>query len=314
MLSFQESAVVGSEAILALYPILIKSIPVSLPTQIVSRLLTFAGASGTLASKEDWLSLFGSPPAVERTLLLGLLTTLHIYVSYVAFSSLSAGVAMSLFYTYPLWNLVGARFFFGETMSRESMKLMAVGILGTFLVSTKGITDEIRGLKINSAGVLVGVAAALGAAITESAMYFAVKVNERNNPWSSTLELYGGALLCVIPLLVLRIIKISFSWATWGPMILFNLIIGFAGYALRFYTIPKVSTEVFGLLSFTGVLASFIFGYLFFKERPGLWSLVGAALIAYAASRIETIKEAAKPPPNYAIKTQYSKIPKLSTV
>jgi drug/metabolite transporter (DMT)-like permease len=290
MLSLIESGVVGSEAILALYPILIKTIPVNLPTQIVSRLLTFTGAAGVAASKEDWLSVFGNPAALQRTLGLGALTSLHVYVSYVAFSSLSTGVAMSLFYTYPLWNLMGARFFFGEATHPDTFKLMAIGILGTFLVSTKGMSDEIRGITRNSAGVLIGVLAALAAAATESGMYFAVKVNERNNPWSSTLELYGGALLCLLPLLLLQLIRVTFSWATWGPMILFNLIIGFAGYALRFYTIPKVSTEVFGLLSFTGVLASFVFGYLFLKERPSLWSLVGATMIAYAASRIETIK------------------------
>ena len=39
MISIDESYVVGSEAILSLYPILIKAIPTSLPTQIFSRLI-----------------------------------------------------------------------------------------------------------------------------------------------------------------------------------------------------------------------------------------------------------------------------------
>lgn len=290
MLNLNESAVVGSEVALSLYPILIKTIPVNIPTQIFSRLLTFTAASGSLSTKADIFSLVSSQPALLRTLGLGLLTVAHIYVSYVAFSSLSAGVAMSLFYTYPLWNLIGGAAFFNETIHTSTYGHMFIGILGTFLLSTKGIHDEFRGLTQNSLGALLGAAAALSAALTESAMYFAVKTNEQQNPWSSTLELYGGALIWALPMVLLGIVKVSYSFKTWLPIVGFNLIIGFLGYALRFYTIPKVSTEIFGLLSFTGVLSSFVFGYLFLKERPSMWSIVGALLVAYAASRIESLK------------------------
>ena len=290
LLNLDESLYLGSEVILSLYPILIKTIPVNLFTQLFSRLLTFTGGAGAMAKPADFVSVFGTPQALLRTFLLGAITLLHVYVSYLAFSSLSAGVAMSIFYTYPIWNLIGAKYVFGEEIHGDSFKYMAIGIIGTFLLTTQGIHDDIRGITQNSASALIGCAAALGAALTETIMYFAVKTNEKSNPWSSTLELYGGALALMIPAVVLKFIPVTFSWATWGPIVGFNFFVGLLGYALRFYTIPKVKTEIFGLLSFLGVISAFLFGYLFMKEVPGTWTIVGAALIIYATSYIETLR------------------------
>jgi len=292
-LTLPETAVIASEGLLSLYPILIKLVPSNLATQVFSRLLTFDLGAAAAASPKDWVTTWGSTAAIKRSLFLGAITLTHIFVSYIAFSSLSAGTAMSLFYTYPLWNLLGASILFKETIDADSYWHILIGIFGTFLVSTKGIKDEIRGLVQNRYGIAIGVAAALAAALTESAMYFAVKTNEQQNPWSSTLEMYGGALVWLLPIVGAGLLKIQYSWSIWVPIVLFNLIVGFAGYSLRFYSVPLVKTEIFGLLSFVGVFTAFLFGFLFLGERPGVWSLVGAALIAYAASKIEELKKEA---------------------
>lgn len=292
MINMNEAYVIGSESILSLYPILIKSIPTNLPTQIFSRLVTYSLAGGAVASKDDILATFGTVNAFMKSLALGLLTCTHVYVSYVAFSSLSAGVAMALFYTYPIWNIIVGKVFFGEAINPNVYMYMLTGVLGTFLLTTKGLNDDIKGFNKNSYGAVIGVAAALAAALTETATYFSVKGNAQQTPWASMLELYGGAAFCMIPLILLKIIKIEFSWSVWIPIVIFNLIVGFTGYALRFYSIPKVSTEVFGLLSYTGVVSAFIFGYIFMKEKPSILSLLGAAMIAYAASHIDSVKSA----------------------
>jgi drug/metabolite transporter (DMT)-like permease len=66
-------------------------------------------------------------------------------------------------------------------------------------------------------------------------------------------------------------------------LILFNALVGFSGYALRFYAIPKVTTIVFSLLTFFGVIASFGWGYLFAEEIATPSSMLGALLISSAA-------------------------------
>jgi drug/metabolite transporter (DMT)-like permease len=287
-LNANEGTVLGSEVVLSLYPILIKTVKANLPTQILSRLLTFSGGGLALASREDLISTLGTPAAIQRTLGLGLLTVSHIYVSYLAFSSLSAGVAMSLFYTYPFWNLLGGAAIYGESVNTSTIPYLISGLVGTYIISSSGQDDSVGGLGEGKVSTALGVAAALGAALTESAMYFAVRDRKNDRPWASMVELYGGALpwlLCALPF-----VKFQFSLQAWIPMILFNVLVGFVGYALRFFSIPKVSTDIFGLLSFVGVLASFVFGYLFVGEKPSILTLVGAICILVAVSHIESIR------------------------
>ena len=293
-----EYIVIGSEFILSLYPILIKLVQTNLSTQVFSRLVTFVAGASVMSSPADWMSTWGTVGGATRSIGLGALTLTHIFVSYIAFSSLSAGVAMSLFYTYPMWNLLGARVIFGEAIKAKSYAYVLLGIIGTFMVSTKGVSDEIRGITQNHYGALIGIGAALAAAITESAMYFAVRTNEQKNPWSPTIEMYGGALVCMIPLIVFGLLKIKYSWSVWSKIVLFNLVVGLVGYSLRFYSIPKVGTETFGLLSYVGVFSSFLFGFAFLGERPGLLSLLGAGLIALAASHSEEASKAASQSPD----------------
>jgi len=65
-------------------------------------------------------------------------------------------------------------------------------------------------------------------------------------------------------------------------MIAFNSIVGFVGYALRFYLIPNVSTVVFSTLSFFGVISAYLFGWVFSNETPTLLQGLGATAIILA--------------------------------
>ena len=115
-------------------------------------------------------------------------------------------------------------------------------------------------------------------------MYFAVRTAERPSPFYAILELYPGALLALLPVLWYTKSSIDFRPQVWARMLSFNTLIGFLGYALRFYAIPRVSTVVFSLLSFVGVLASFGWGYLFANEIPSWITFVGGLVIAGVAA------------------------------
>ena len=275
------SIIVLSEIALALYPILIKQVPTDLATQTLSRLVTFSLMGFLLASptdvKQTWLSSSG----LFRSLGLGLVTLFHVGASYFAFETLPAGVAMSLFYIYPILNLIGGVLGLGESISVQQLFLVLLSFVGVILVSlsiTEGETEEERAKKDPYS--FKGIAAALFAAFTETIMYFAVRTAKQPNPYFATLELYPGALLPFIGMLLASAKQIDWSLSTWVPMTLFNLLIGFVGYTMRFYAIPRVSTVIFSLLTFIGVIASFSWGYLFAEEKPTSMALVGALLIS----------------------------------
>jgi drug/metabolite transporter (DMT)-like permease len=288
--------VMGSEVVLALYPILIKTVPTGLVTQLLSRFLTFTVLAAALAKPAAIKETWGTGAGLARSLALGSVTIAHVATSYYAFEKLSAGAAMSLFYTYPIWNLLGGALLYGESVSLYQFALVVLAFIGTLLVSQdihEGFQDraQTNNRQVNNRQTnWKGVAAALAAAITETIMYFGVKTTRVADPYTSTLELYPGALLGLLALLGLAPSadrpSISSSPGVWLPMTLFNVFIGFLGYAARFYAIPKVPTIVFSLLSFVGVIAAFVWGWLFVGEKPTLKTLIGAACISVAAGAL----------------------------
>lgn len=268
--------VILSEVALALYPILIKRVPTDLITQTLSRLLTFSILGYVLASPTDVKQTWGSE-GLFRSLSLGLITLGHVGVSYFAFDTLPAGVAMSLFYFYPIFNLIGGVLGFGETISPLQIALVLVAFVGVILVSlslTEGETEKKDPYQWK------GILAGLGAALTETFMYFGVRTAKVPNPYFATLELYPGALLPFLGMLLASGSKIDWRPSVWIPMTLFNALIGFVGYAMRFWAIPRVTTVLFSLLTFIGVIASFSWGYLFAEEKPTWMALLGATLIS----------------------------------
>lgn len=276
------AVVIGSEAALALYPILIKTVPTNLPTQLLSRFLVYSGLAYFLATDTDVQMTWGSLEGVFRSSFLGLLTLLHVGTSYYAFQQLPAGVSMSLFYTYPIWNLIGAALGFGEQFSWMEIALVLLGFVGALLVAYGNKDPDPQKQKdpFNWKGLLAGLLAAL----TESAMYFAVRTAQRPSPFYAVLELYPAALFALLPILWFSKSSIDFRPQVWARMLSFNTLIGFLGYCLRFYAIPRLPTVVFSLLSFVGVIASFGWGYLFVNEIPTWITLLGGVFIGGAAA------------------------------
>ncbi len=216
-----------------------------------------------------------SPLSVSgmNTLVAGVLNLLHVGSSYTAFEALPAGNAMSLFYMYPITNLLGAAWMFGEQIPTTSFPWIGLAVIGTLLLA-------------NPTGnwSMWGSLAALLAALTETGIYlwFRKKTTKETQPWVTMLEMYGGSgLLWLLLALVLGTSLQTSSKNVW-TMVLFNALIGFVGYGMRFYTIPHVSTMAFSLLSFFGIVGAYLLGWLFVGEIPTLVQGMGALAIMVA--------------------------------
>jgi drug/metabolite transporter (DMT)-like permease len=278
--------VIGSEITLALYPILIKIVPTTLATQILSRFIVYTALGAVFAA-----TLGGGFPEIvktlftvagsQRSLLISALNLAHVFTSYTAFTELPAGSAMTLFYTYPIWILLFASLLYGEQFTVAHLLLVLMAFAGTALVAEDTREEFENGEKkpLN----WKGVGAALLAALTEAGIYFAVKSSESSNPFAAVLELYAFGLVGLLAFLGMKKESIDFRASSWTPLILFNVIVGFMGYCLRFWAIPRVPTAVFSIVSFVGVVASFSWGRIFVKEVPTIKTIVGAALITVAA-------------------------------
>lgn len=271
--------VIVSEVALALYPILIKTVPTNLASQILARLLTYSILGYVLATESDVMLTLGTGEGLLRSIFLGVLTLTHIGTSYYAFQELPAGVAMSLFYTYPIWNILGAAIGFGESFSIMDVFLVMIGFAGVVLIGMSQ-KEENENKEINWKGFISG----LLAAFTETLIYFAVRTAKVPSPFYAVLELYPTALFILLATFFISKPLLDFRPKVWSKMIFFNSLVGFIGYCLRFYAIPRLPTLVFSLISLIGVIASFLWGYVFVGEIPSTLTSIGSALIAGAAA------------------------------
>lgn len=281
MFSLPEVLVLLSEFTLASYPILIKKVKTTLWTQILARMTTYAGLALVIlvGGNHDLTKI--KPTHVAGA---GALNLLHIATSYKAFTDLPAGDAMSIFYAYPVWNLLGAWLFFDESIQTDALPWIGLATAGMLAVA------QPKGVSFSKP---LGLVSAVLSGITESGIYFFFKaLGKQEGTFKGMFELYGGSLLWMLPALLTGHFGVSFfgtpspmtDWSTktWIPMILFNILIGFTGYAMRFAAIPHVSTLIFSVLSFIGIVASYVFGYLFEGEKPTTMAMVGAGAIILA--------------------------------
>lgn len=297
------AAVMYSEIILSLYPILIKSVSTNLFTQTFARFLVFPilalAAGGIKESSKAW----ATPKQAGHSTAFGAMNLLHIAASYRAFHDLPAGIAMSIFYTYPIWNVIGARIFFGETIPFRLLPFFALAIAGTYLIATSD-TSQAAPHKTkteetdisSSAKTARGVAAALIAALTETGLFLAVRGSEFGNPFASVQQFYPAGLAFMILAAIgsawakglgsAAPALLDLNWRNWIPLIVFNAVLGFTGYTARFFSIPNLPTIIFSILSFVGVMASYVWGSVFAGETPGRRAIIGSGVLSAAIAGI----------------------------
>ena len=283
---FDSALLIAAEAGMALYPILIKTVPTNLTTQVMARVLTYSLVALVLAPSALISQAWFTAEGAATTLGFGALTLFHIFSSYIAFTELPAGAAMSIFYTYPIWNMAVASLIHKEQISLVHFLLVLVGFAGVALIARSHMLDATEEEKKKDPFAITGIAAGLAAALSETAIYFAVKRFGIDSPYKSLVELYPGAIVLLGLFLLFNqqgSLFLDKNPEVWKPLMLFNLLVGVVGFFCWSYAIPRVTTTTFSLLSFFGVVSSFIWGWLFLKEVPSIEALAGAGLIVGSA-------------------------------
>ena len=287
-LALPELTTIASEIVLSLYPILIKVVDTGLDSQLLARTTTFAVLAFALTSASSLTAVLQQPLTL---LILGALNFAHIGTSYLAFQDLPAGPAMALFYTYPFWNLLLSWIILGETIDTTMLPWFFLAFVGSWFVVKSMTKEEVfkdKQAQDSSTNISRGVFAAIAAAFTESGIYLVTRSLNATTPFAMMFQLYGGALVwLLVGLLGLgKPLLSDTKLSTWLPLLGFNALIGFIGYALRFWSIPRLSVTIFSILSFVGVFSAYVFGLRFVNEVPSWDSLVGGGLIATAIAAL----------------------------
>jgi drug/metabolite transporter (DMT)-like permease len=287
------AALVAAESILALTPVVIKKTPLDPISAIWSRILSSAALGYWISGdrelqRKEWAGAG----------MLGYFNLLHVATSYESFRHLPAGQAMSLLYTYPMWNLVLGSVFGGETINPKEWMYMGLALVGSlFLNMGPGAPAEAALVRkpVPWWGVFMG----LVMAITESAMHTTLKKLNWLDPAKSVWVVNSSASVWLAGFLGLQTLvsgvdapgftNHSATWWDAAALTAFHSVSMFSGYWLRFFAVPRLSVVNYSILSYAGLLAAYLFGFLFLGERPGWMSLLGAALILVAGLLLQTL-------------------------
>ncbi len=285
--------VLGSEAILALYPVLLRTLPTNLFTQWFARFLTFPVLATVAEPKPfKWSA---------TTLLAGLINLLHIGASYVSFTLLPAGIALSVFYLYPIFNVLAGALFLGDRLTPIVLLLVLLAAAGVYLLATSEqesseASEALKDAKEPSAtqepsatsepsATRNGIIAGVIAAFTETLLYLYVRIDPAAaaSPFHTIQQLYPVGLVVLSLALAAQPTLLDLRPQTLLPLFAFNALIGFTGYAVRFHAIPHVSTLVFSILSFVGVVFGYLWSHWLTKDETHPRAWLGSALIVIAA-------------------------------
>jgi len=272
-------SVLYSELVLSLYPILIKSVQTNIFTQILARFLVFPALALTFGSIRDFTSIWGNPYEAFVGILHGLLNLGHVTVSYLSFKDLPVGTAISLFYLYPIFNLIAGALLFGESLSFLAIALIAIAFVGVYLIATTRREEDTEKKKeIYGIGVAMGILSAL----TETMIFIFIRSNKdaQASPFYTVNHLYPAGLALLAGYASTHTNLVDTSATNWAKLLGFNALLGFTGYIARFHAIPRVPTIVFCLLSFIGVTFGYLWGILFTKDKPTVQGITGSAFIA----------------------------------
>ena len=299
------TALVSAESILALTPIVIKKTAVDAAFAIWSRILSSATLGYLLSSdREIQMSEFGSSVA------LGFANLVHISSSYESFRHLPTGQAMSLLYTYPLWNLVLMSIFGGERIEPRKYLFIGLATAGSFLLNTDPGT-AVQTHLVKSPNASWGIFMGLLMAFSESSMVVLLKLIGWRDPAKSVFVVNSSSSVQMALFLIAKslvdfsssasassssassalaipsVVKVGATWWDAIGITAFHSISMFSGYWLRYYAVPRLSTVTYAILSYAGLIASYLFGILFLKEVPGWISIFGAALIVLSGLALQ---------------------------
>lgn len=331
---------------MTLYPLLIKLVPTNLETQTAIRFITYSilALLGAFISDKSVLSY-----SILEYTGFGLINLIHVIASYVCFRLLSSGVSYTLFYTYPIFNVLGRMLFYGERISPMNFIYIGIAFLGVYILtqgtnieslipepnlldtttnsSTKSTsitsakssqTNQFQSF-LESNPLLIGAIAGILSAITESIMYLLVKDAP---PATSAFQqisrfyLLGGVLGIIFLIYTvlsepssisipsidkntythntnerntffsLDTLDFQLSWKPILKIILFNALVGFIGYTVVFYIIPRTGTLQFNTFIFLGIIFSYMWGYILNSETIPARNMLGSLLILFAIAMV----------------------------
>ena len=281
------SKLVG-ESLLSFYSIFVKKINVELILQIWSRFFMYVAISAFFV---DWVFIYKSITSTYG-LLLSITTILHVYFSYRSFQLLDSGVATTLYYIYPIIILL----LYGIPLS----PILLIPLFGVYLIANdfnnskntekepyKNNSDNSdskddsiikNDTKVKEHFWNEGIIVAFIAALTEAFIFYFVKNIKTLNNWNHLFLSYFIGACVLTPYLWKNIINIQL-YSGLSVSLAVNAFIGLFGYYLRFYAISRLDTYIYAVLTYFGIIMSYVYGVVLNNDKITVQKIIGTLCI-----------------------------------
>ena len=295
------AAKLTSESLLSLYPIFVKKIGISMTLQMWTRTIAYVLIAAIFV---DWSFLKSAIFSVD-SLLLSIVNLSHIFFSYEGFRHLDSGVSFAIFNTYPIMIILmevlrtssshgTLTSFFGTAIKSDYSKYLLVltglafFIYGNFAESKKepfSSEDKKDDGKVENPHFLYGLAMILLAAFTEALIYFLVRRVKTENHWNHVfISYFLGAVAMTVYVFYADGFSASkvaetLNQSRVGIATALNGIIGSVGYFLRFYASYNLEASMFAILSYFGIIMSYVYGIAFNNESLTLPKVLGTLCV-----------------------------------
>jgi drug/metabolite transporter (DMT)-like permease len=257
------------EAVLSIYPFLIKATKLDIPTHTFVRLASYFSISAVFANYKILASI--NP---FKLLLLALINIGHILSSYKGFRLLYPSLAQSIFYIYPFFNLLLNIIVLNYKVNYAKFAMIIPVVLSIYSIykDNGNLHEAFTNMSDRTKGTLF----VLLAAVTESLLYIFIRTTDMgSNIFTPVLATYGlAAFLYGIYYLYNKKDELRKAYETNRKeliyVILGNIVIAILGYGFRFFAISKVEPVIFSILSYTGIFTVVLYNLLFKLEIIGI--------------------------------------------
>lgn len=273
-----------SESLLSLYPIFVKKIGISMTLQMWTRTIAYVAIAMLFV---DWSYLKTSLTSLD-SLSLALTNLAHIFFSYEGFRHLDSGVSFAIFNTYPIMIVLMEMLRTGtlEKIKQDYVKYLLVLAGLAFFIYGNFAEESSAKLQVASApDFTYGFIMILLAAFTEALIYFLVRRVKTDNHWNHVfISYFFGAIVMTMYVFYVdgfsldKVVQ-TLNQTRVGIATGLNGFIGSVGYFLRFYASYHLDASVFAILSYFGIIMSYIYGIAFNNESLTFAKVLGTIFI-----------------------------------
>jgi len=284
-----------SASLRSLFPILINLYPVSIFVQTFLRFFSIVFIFGLYLylNKNYSFKNILSIQFWKKYLYISLLQVFYVFSAYYSFLYLSPGVAISIYYLFPIILYIFEQYFHtffnlqninieNKENNKVTLFYFSIALIGVFITQYKYFfsSGKIKN-QITFNILFFGFFMAFLSAILEALLTIELKYKYYDIP--SEEYLFNQNLIGIFFLMFLipfnfinqnkfNIIKIFF----------FNLFLGVIGSYLLIISIKNISTKHYSSIIFIGVIMAYIFGYIFFKIKIEWYHILGTIFILFA--------------------------------